>query len=385
MKICLISNLYKPFIRGGAEKVVEMMAKGLVRQGFDLFIVSTKPTFGLTFQKEDNINIYRFRPLNLFYYLNDYKHNAIIRLFWHWMDVFNIHSALTIQKIIKKEKPSVIITHNLKGIGFLIPWIIRRQKIKHIHVLHDVQLSVPSGLIIKNKENSFLVSGWPTKIYEFACRKLFGSPDVVVSPSQWLRKFYLEKNFFLNSRTEVLHNPTDSLSFLETRALSDCFLFAGQLEKHKGIEWLINIWEKNNISSKLLIAGKGSLKLKTKNKNIEFLGQLTQEELRKKMTMVDFLILPSLCYENSPTIISQAFSIGTPAIVADIGGVGELVTENETGFVFESENEQSFLLKFNLAKSLSLEKFNAMQTKSYEQSKKFTLPDYTEKILHLLK
>ena len=43
MKICLINNLYKPFNRGGAEKVAETIVDGLIKAGHEVFIISTKP------------------------------------------------------------------------------------------------------------------------------------------------------------------------------------------------------------------------------------------------------------------------------------------------------------------------------------------------------
>ena len=41
MKICLINNLYKPYIRGGAEKAVEVIADELVESDHDIFVIST--------------------------------------------------------------------------------------------------------------------------------------------------------------------------------------------------------------------------------------------------------------------------------------------------------------------------------------------------------
>ena len=43
MKICLINNLYKPYNRGGAERVVEAMADDYYKSGNDIVIISTRP------------------------------------------------------------------------------------------------------------------------------------------------------------------------------------------------------------------------------------------------------------------------------------------------------------------------------------------------------
>ena len=158
MKICLISNLFPPIERGGAEKVAQAMARGLRKAGHDVFIISTKPQGEFKQEIEDNLKIYRFRPLNIYYYLNDFKHHAIVRLLWHFFDIFNFHSYFVIKKILINEKPDLVISHCLMGIGFLLPTLIKRLKIKHFHVIHDVQLAVPSGLILKGQENNFAIS-----------------------------------------------------------------------------------------------------------------------------------------------------------------------------------------------------------------------------------
>ncbi|MBU1131905.1 glycosyltransferase [Patescibacteria group bacterium] len=385
MKICLISNLYAPHSRGGAEKVAESMARGLRSAGQDVFVISTKPQFGFKKEILNNIPIYRFKPLNLFYYLNDFKHNAVVRLFWHFIDMFNMHSAFVVNKTLKKEKPDFIITHNLKGIGLLIPLIVKKIKIKHLHILHDVQLSVPSGLIIKGNEKSFVVNGLPTKIYEFLCKKLFDSPESVVSPSQWLMDFYVDKGFFLNSKKTILRNPIDFISHEQTRMRTNKFLFAGQLEKHKGIEWLIDIWQKNNIASELLVAGNGSWSADIKNEKIKFLGKLNQSELNEALAQSDFLILPSLCYENSPTIIPISYANSTPVIAADIGGTAELVDEGKTGFIFTAGDSDSFLNAFSRARSLSPEELTLMKKNSFEKSADYDFKKYIAIILNLLK
>jgi glycosyltransferase involved in cell wall biosynthesis len=212
MKICLISNLYPPITRGGAEKIAQTAADGLKKAGHEVFVISTKPWGGRkslkpTTSDEGGIKIYRFYPLNIFYYLNDYKHHALWRMKWHFLDMFNLQSARVVKNILKKEKPELVMTHNLKGIGFLIPRAINKLGIKHIHTLHDVQLAVPSGLIIKGRENNWQQKIFLRKWYEAICRRLFGSPDVVVSPSKWLLEFYIKKGFFKNSKKIVLPNP----------------------------------------------------------------------------------------------------------------------------------------------------------------------------------
>lgn len=382
MKICLISNLYQPYTRGGAEDIVAMSAKGFLAAGQHVVVISTKPGFGVAVERQDRLAIYRFKPLNLFYYLDDYRHNVFVRMIWHYLDMFNFFSAMIVRRILKIERPDMVITHNLKGLGYTIPAAVRSMKIKHIHVLHDVQLAVPSGLIIKGKENTFVVNGFLTKIYQYFCRSSFARIPVVISPSQWLLDFYRQRGFFDKAKTAVIRNPLEQKCDLTGKTQKHCrFLFVGQWEKHKGIEWLIDFWNKHNMQSELLIVGAGTCQLHDRNTRIKVLGKKAGEELTQLFKRVDFLIVPSLCYENSPTVIPLAYQNATPVIVANIGGAGELVQDKETGFLFEAGNEDSLKNALDKANALTDVVYEKMSRNCLNQTNDFSLKKYVEQLL----
>ena len=200
MKVCIISNLYPPFIRGGAEVIAAMQAEALKKSWQHVFAISTRPAqvkvigaslftssaWATTVDKVNDIDVYRFNPNNIYHYLDDFKYPAFIRLLWHLFDTFNIFSYFKIKKILLKEKPDVVITHNLMGIGFLIPRLLKKLEIKHVHTVHDVQLVTPSGLILKDKENNFSHRFFKIIGYPRLMRHLMASPDIVISPSKFL-------------------------------------------------------------------------------------------------------------------------------------------------------------------------------------------------------
>jgi glycosyltransferase involved in cell wall biosynthesis len=49
-----------------------------------------------------------------------------------------------------------------------------------------------------------------------------------------------------------------------------------------------------------------------------------------------FLIMPSICYENNPLSVIEAFALGKPVVGARIGGIPELVRDWETGLTYTS-------------------------------------------------
>jgi len=393
MKIAVISNLYSPYERGGAEKVVKSIANELKKDN-QVLIITTKPFENFKSLKiekiqKNNLEIFRFFPLNIFYYLNDYTHNAIVRLMWHFFNLFNPHSYFLIKKILKSEKPDLIVSHNLMGLGFLIPKAIEKLKLKWIHVIHDVQLAVPSGLIIKGREKDFVVSGFLTKLYSKINKKIFGSPRKIVSPSKWLLNFYDKKGFFPNSQKQVLPNP---VSFeIKEQARFDFekplnLFFVGQIQEHKGIIFLIKSLKQLDLEFKLIIVGSGTKEIELKSlifndNRFKFLGKVNSNEIKQLFVKTDYLIVPSLCYENSPTVIYEAFSQAIPVIAANIGGVAELVREGKTGFVFEPANKESLLLA--IKKAAQIENYSQVSRNCLDVVEKCIPENYVKNLIGL--
>ena len=158
-------------------------------------------------------------------------------------------------------------------------------------------------------------------------------------------------------------------------------MFVGQLEKHKGIQWLIDFWRRNNIVHELFVVGGGSPELTNLPTNVKLLGKKIGQELNTIFTQIDFLIMPSLCYENSPTVIPLAYQNATPVIVANIGGAGELVKQNETGYLFESGDNDSLMEALKQVDSLGDEEYKRMSENCLAAVKDFPLQKYVDKLL----
>ncbi len=376
MKICLINNLYDPFARGGAERIVKIIFNRLEYEKHQVFIITTKP-YKI---KNKILNKKNYYINSLYYNLN--KIPKIIRLFWHLIDIFDIKNYFKIKKILKKEKPDIIMTHNLKGIGFLIPRVIKKLKIKHIHTLHDIQLIHPSGLMYYGEEKKVL--GIFSRIYYKICIHLFLDVDTIISPSQWLLNEHTKKGFFKNSNKKVIPNPVILKNItsktLKSKKINN-FFYAGQLEEHKGIMFLIDVFLKLNL--KLTIAGSGNYKNKikkiaNKNNNIIFVGQKNNKEILNLMQLSDCLIVPSFCYENSPTVIYEAAMFGLPVIASRIGGITDLVC-GLGGFLFSPLDEKDLILKIKYAIK-NPEKIKKIGEHSKEKIKKYSVNNYIKKI-----
>jgi glycosyltransferase involved in cell wall biosynthesis len=330
MKICIINNLYQPFSRGGAEIITSIIVEGLGEAGHDIFVISTKPYWYKN--PKDDKKIYRIR--SLFDSLD--RIPIIFRFFWHIFDMFDIFTAIKVFAIIKKESPQAVITNNLKGLSLLIPLVIKISGIKNMHILHDIQLLHPSGLMIYGKEK--IIESIFARIYQFFNKVFFKYTNVIISPSEWLLSLHLKKGFFSKSINKVINNPAitewpESLLKKSFSYGSKSFLFVGMIEEHKGIELLLEsfIGSLTRLPENfdLKIIGDGSILEKCQkkyiNKKINFLGRLTHDATIVYMVNSYCLVVPSLCYENSPTVVYEALSVNLPVLASNIGGLGELI------------------------------------------------------------
>ncbi|OGY51170.1 MAG: hypothetical protein A3B89_00060 [Candidatus Buchananbacteria bacterium RIFCSPHIGHO2_02_FULL_40_13] len=364
MKIGIIHSIYKPEVRGGAEVVVENIALGLKNQGDEVFIISV----GCKNQKEeiDGLKVYRIKSFNLFNFLDINSQPAISRFFWHLLDMFNIIQAGRVYKILKKEKPALVLMHNLKGLGYLTPLVIKILKIKNIQTVHDMQLIHPSGLLPENEKIGFLANS-----YAGFNKLLFKSVKVVVFPSEYIKSVYQRYGFFKKAEKIVLGNPISKMPTLPEGGQAATpigadwgggrgefqILFLGQVEEYKGIfdlieavkglaglpapagDFVLNIVGNGSALSKAKIRAQEAFPDDSFKAKIRFWGRLEPKELAERIwSQTDLLVNPSQVGESFGLVIIEAYAHGVPVLVSNKGALPELVKEGETGFVVTNNN-----------------------------------------------
>lgn len=324
MRIGIANNLFPPFSRGsGAEVIAEMNASDLRAAGHDVFMVSTKP------HKEEARDSSDHYFLDSAYFVLN-KKPLPWRLAWHIGQLFFPWHLHKLNQILDERQPDLFITHNLMGIGFVLPRLLRVRGIRHEHVLHDIQLLHPSGLMYWGKEG--LIKSLPAKIYQLTTRSVMMHAAKIISPSRWLLNIHQSCGFFTKQESAVEQNF--NLIRKDTKLLNSPvrFVFTGQLEKHKGLSLLLNAWQEANLPAsvaRLTIAGGGTLEKDIRQAaadldNLDYAGLLSRDGIENLLTNADVVVVPSLVYENSPTSLWEAAVYGCRGLAADIGGIPEL-------------------------------------------------------------
>jgi glycosyltransferase involved in cell wall biosynthesis len=69
---------------------------------------------------------------------------------------------------------------------------------------------------------------------------------------------------------------------------------------------------------------------------VHFVGRYDHAQMAGLMANVDWVIVPSIWWENSPLVIQEAFHFGRPVICSDIGGMAEKVEHGVNGLHFRA-------------------------------------------------
>jgi len=133
---------------------------------------------------------------------------------------------------------------------------------------------------------------------------------------------------------------------------------AGGLKATKGFDFLIESFRlvvDKHPEVKLRIAGEGSNKEKliqlTKKldleNNVQFVGRLSYEQMRKEYGNSTFVVSPSLWPEPLTRIIFETFAMKKTIIATDVGGSSELVMPGKTGMLVQPRDNQGLAAAMN--------------------------------------
>lgn len=278
--------------------------------------------------------------------------------------IYSVEARKKIGIVLDKFKPDIV---HLNNINFqLTPSIIyeiKKRNIPIVQTVHDVQIACPNHKMfieekgqncqeclnkkyiscVKNKclHNSTLKSVIAAiESYYYHTRNTYNLVDKYICPSGFIKDIITQAGVE-KDRTIVLHNFCEKKKTIpEKSTVKPYVLYFGRLNKEKGVDTLIKVCkELPNID--FVFAGTGELADSCQDvENINAVGFKSGEELENLIADSVFSICPSAVYENCSMSIIESLALGTPVIASRIGGNPELVTENETGLLFEPGNQK---------------------------------------------
>jgi glycosyltransferase involved in cell wall biosynthesis len=192
-------------------------------------------------------------------------------------------------------------------------------------------------------------------------KSFFSLVDAFISPSKFLRDRYVAWGLPAE-KLYVIENGLPVGSRITARKLREGdrrgrFAYFGQINPFKGLDVVIEAFERLPKSIKkqvsLDIFGSGlewqSAEYKSRfaslldnNKAlIRYHGPYEPQEMGRLMRDVDWVVMGSIWWENSPLVIQEAYKFGRPVICPDIGGMAEKVHDGLTGLHYRARDPVS--------------------------------------------
>jgi glycosyltransferase involved in cell wall biosynthesis len=180
-----------------------------------------------------------------------------------------------------------------------------------------------------------------------------GRPDILlcsyaayraaIAPTRFLMDAYMANG--LTAPLHLMHFGVDVPRVAKETSCAGTpvrFGYIGQIAPHKGTDILIDAFARlPSGSAELHIYGGGqepaymsALLSKAEGHSVFFRGTFPKDQLANVFSGIDFLVIPSRWYENSPLVLLNSLAMHTPVIVSDVEGMTEFVKDGSNGFVF---------------------------------------------------
>ena len=249
----------------------------------------------------------------------------------------------TVKSMLNSKEYDIVHAWNVPS-AFIMKKIKAKKKVLSIHGIYGQQVEQ-----IHSKSIS--------KIGKKAEAKAFQISDIFTTDSKYVVNYY--KN---NLGIDFIHLPAPlDISKFENipnvKKKNNQIIYIGRDSYEKGIDILKNI--EQNIEG-----------------NVVYCTDLPWNETMKKLKQSTILVVPSRM-ESLPQVIKEAFYLKIPVIAISVGGIPELIKNNETGLLIEPENSQFLLNEIN-----KLLKNPNLQEQLSKNSHEFILEHYTWKTLY---
>lgn len=269
-------------------------------------------------------------------------------------------------------RPDIVHLHHLLLIGAESLFLIRRllPDCRIVLTLHDYYLICANdGQMVKPGTMALCHEAHPDschgcfpdrtsdsfRLRELHLKGLLRQVDHFVAPSAFLRDRFIDWGI-APARISVLRNgipparpapntPAREKGGTEKRV----FGYFGNINPYKGLPVLLAAMRHlSDLEPELIVHGDAlfqteafTAEIRGALKGVTACGRYDRADLPRLMAAVDWVVVPSIWWENSPLVIAESFQHRRPVIASDLGGMAELVTHEFSGLTFRAGDSAS--------------------------------------------
>jgi len=343
MRVVLLSWEYPPRIIGGLGRHVYHLATSLAAQGVKVHVVTKDHPDAPEYEESEGVHIYR---------VPSYPPDIAQEDWVPWTLQFNV--ALL-------EK-AVALINDLKSVNVIHAhdWLVAHAAASLKHA-YKIPLVATVHATEYGRHQGHLPGPMNKLIHQIEWWLTFESVRTICC-SQYMMEQITDIFQLPPDKVDVIPNGIDHESFKKDVSVDlyrkryvpagdKLVFFVGRLVYEKGVQTVIEAMPliMNKIPNvTFVVAGSGPHLNELKSlvsafgldEKVKFTGHMDTDTLCAFYKSADLTVVPSL-YEPFGMVVLESMAMGTPTIVADTGGLSEIVVHEETGLKFEPGNPDS--------------------------------------------
>jgi glycosyltransferase involved in cell wall biosynthesis len=336
MRILVAHNAYQQ--RGGEDAVVEAEIELLRSRGHE-------------------VEVYR---------LHNDALNRMPRVQAAAATIWSRASAADLERNCRDFQPDVIHAHNtFPLISPSLYWAAARNRVPVVQTLHNFRLLCPQAIFLRDgRICEDCIGKLPWRAVTRKCYRGSALQSAVIggmlATHRTLGTYrnrvarYIALNAFARDKYVAGGLPAERFRIKPNFVASTSVphwegrqggLYVGRLSSEKGLEVLVRATCLSP-GETVEVIGSGPLEsLARASFGERCLGHRPLDDIMTRMQRARYLVLPSICYENSPRTIVEAFACGLPVIASRLGALIDIVRDGVTGLLFEPGNAEDLAAK----------------------------------------
>ena len=344
MRVLILSWEYPPIVEGGLARHVRKLSEGLVHEGVEVHVLTRGGVRTTAGEERHGVHVHR---------VAEPAYPKDLDRFVAWVGEMNEHMRAAGRALVADLEPDLVHGHDWL-VGRAATALARRAGAPLLVTVHATEHGRHQGWVDKPPQSTI-----------HALERAFARrADRVIVCSHYMREHVTDVFGLPDARVTVIPNgidPTDLQPVADLAALRAEFaepaeklvLLCGRLVYEKGFQLALDaLGGRDGVVRRVggvrfLVAGSGpheaALREQARRLDLDgrgtFLGWIGDDVLHSLYRIADLCVVPSL-YEPFGLVALEAMASGCPCIVADTGGLREVVPR-EAGLRFRARDPRA--------------------------------------------
>jgi len=333
LRVLMLSWEFPPNTVGGLSKAVYDLSRHLARQNVEVHVLTCHAHGAVEKEVMEGVHVHRLQTFQ--------PHQQSD--FFDWVFQLNVAMIDEVERLLAQGYRFDMVHAHDWLVAFAAIECKKQYNLPLITTIHAMEHGRNQGIYTPEQQ----------KIHSLEWELTYESWKVIVC-SQYMKDELIRHFSLPADKISILPNGIEFVQAEEVPVLSredfrrqfalpeeKIVLYVGRMVYEKGVHLLLEGAPhilRQHPEAKFLLAGKGPMQDELKRRawemglgeKVVFLGFIDDFTRNQLYRLADLAIFPSL-YEPFGIVALEAISFGSPILVADTGGLGEIVRHGETG------------------------------------------------------